>query len=41
MVAAGGILMKQLMEGAADRKDPTNEKENRQQPRERWFRHPT
>ncbi len=40
-MAAGGIFMKQLMEGAADREDPANEKEDHQQRRERWFRHPT
>ncbi len=32
MVATGGIIMKQLMEGAADRKYSANEEEKRQQP---------
>jgi hypothetical protein len=41
MMTAGDIAMKQLMERAADRKSGRNEEENRQQPRERWFRHPT
>ena len=41
VVAAGGVVMKRLMERVADRECPGNEQEKRQQTRERWLRHPS